>query len=326
LLFWFAGYFMVGTPTTGNYGIGRINTLGLFDSYTWSYLPFDIPDVRDPSESLAREYESFVYLGSGLLLCLGFALWGLRYHQVSLKVLLLKYRILALALVCLTLFAILNNIGIGLWGFAVPLPDQIIALASILRASARLFWPVYYAVVLLILYVIIKSYSTKTAIIMLAISLLIQVVDTSAGWKQLRNHMMLPKASVMGTPLQDPFWQEAAKHYQKILVVLPQDGGIIDWKPIAEYAARYHLVTNSAYLGRYDAQQLFKAKAKLEQAVNEGKYDPTALYILENDKVIAAYRHYNAKTDLLARIDGFNVLAPGWKECGGVCSKYQCGN
>jgi hypothetical protein len=126
---------------------------------------------------------------------------------------------------------------------------------------------------------------------------------------------MLPKASVMGTPLQDLFWQEAAKHYQKVLVVLPQDGGIIDWKTFADYAAKNKLPTNSAYLGRYDAQQLFKAKAKLEQAVNEGQYDPKSLYILESNKVIPALLHLDPQKDLLAKIDGFYVLAPGWQAC-----------
>ena len=39
------------------------------------------------------------------------------------------------------------------------------------------------------------------------------------------------------------------------------------------------------------------------------------MYILDDDKVVPALLHIDQRTDLLAKINGFNVVAPGWKRC-----------
>ena len=36
---------------------------------------------------------------------------------------------------------------------------------------------------------------------------------------------------------------------------------------------------------------------------------------MDESSFAEAARHLNQDTDLLARIDGFNVIAPGWKTC-----------
>jgi hypothetical protein len=48
--------------------------------------------------------------------------------------------------------------------------------------------------------------------------------------------------------------------------------------------------------------------------MREGSYDSNTLYILGNEMVIPALIHLK-DSDLLARIDGMNVLAPGWRKC-----------
>ena len=316
LVFWQVGYLEVTSLSTGNYGIGRINLLALIDPDTWSYILPNIPDVPDPVEPLARAFESFAYLGLGsiFLALLGFIAWLM--SRVALKPIYLRYRSLVWALLALSLFAISNQVALGPYGFVVPIPDSVRNAASILRASARLFWPVYYAVLLTILYLVMRGYSKKTATLFLAVGLLIQIVDTSAGWLPKRKTLfMQTPASVMGTPLQSPFWAEAAKHYQNIVIVLPQDGGSIDWKVFADYAAKYHLKTNSAYLGRYDANKINQSKVKLITLLQTGFYDQKSLYVIADDKIIRTLQHLNKSVDLLARIDGFNVLAPGWVAC-----------
>jgi hypothetical protein len=134
---------------------------------------------------------------------------------------------------------------------------------------------------------------------------------------------MLPAASSMGTPLQNPFWEAAAKHYQNVVVILPQDGGSIDWKIFADYAAKYHLKTNSAYLGRYDTQKLLDHKNGLLGTLAHASYKANTLYILTDNKVIPALAQLHSKEDLFARIDGFNVIAPGWLSCKPCTAKVQ---
>ena len=328
LVFWQAGYFAVrgGAAASGSYGIGHLNVLGLFDSSGYSYVLPDIKETPASYNSFDRalsHFEGFSYLGLGMLLCLGFALWGLRYQQVSLRSVFLRYRPLVIMLGLLTVFAISNNVGIGPWNFTFPIPDSVRSVASILRASARMFWPVYYALMLLIFYIIIKSYSRKTAIAILAIGLVIQIADTSAGWLPKRQQLMQPKSSEWGTSLTDPFWGEAAKKYKKIVRIAAANNNH-NWETFAYYAVRNHLATNSIFLARVDEQKMITENHRLNLQIKEGKYDPDTLYILENDKVIPALKSLNRKSDLLASIDGFSVLAPGWldcKECLGVPEK-----
>jgi hypothetical protein len=316
LLFYQAGYFVVTSLSTGNYGIGRINLLSIIDPDTWSYVLPNLKDVPDPFEPNARIFESFVYLGLGVIIAGLFTLYAVLKKRVAFKPLAKRYVYLVIALIGLALFAISNNVALGPWGFSIPMSEGLRNSASILRASARLFWPVYYVLILMIIYGVIRGYSKKQAILILSICLVIQVADSSAGWLPKRKNLfMLPASSTMGTPLQSPFWEQAAKHYQNVVVILPQDGGSIDWKVFADYAARYHLKTNSAYLGRYDTQKLLDHKKALLSTVAQGGYDANALYILADNKVIPALAHLNSRGDLFTRIDNFNVLAPKWGAC-----------
>jgi len=325
LLFYQAGYFVVTSLSTGNYGIGRINLLSIIDPDTWSYVLPNLKDVPDPFEPNARIYESFVYLGLGTIIAGLFTLYAVVKNKVTFKPLAKRYIYLVIALIGLALFAISNNIALGPWGFSIPISDSLRNSASILRASARLFWPVYYVLILIIIYGVIRGYSKKKAILILSICLLIQVVDSSAGWwPKRKNLFMLPASSVMGTPLQNPFWEEAAKHYKNVVVILPQDGGSIDWKVFADYAAKYHLKTNSAYLARYDIAKLEAEKTKLLGQLESGHFDPDTLYILEDDRAIASLQKVNLRNDLVARIDGFNVIAPDWNVCS-QCTQVDLG-
>ena len=142
LLFYQAGYFVVTSISTGNYGIGRINLLSIIDPDTWSYVLPNLKDVPDPFEPNARIFESFVYLGLGTIIAGLFTLYAVFKGRVSFKPLAKRYVYLVIALIALALFAISNNVAIGPWGFSIPISEGLRNGASILRASARLFWPV----------------------------------------------------------------------------------------------------------------------------------------------------------------------------------------
>jgi len=46
-----------------------------------------------------------------------------------------------------------------------------------------------------------------------------------------------------------------------------------------------------------------------------GQYDPDTLYLLGDRALLRAFSNIHTTTDLFTRIDGFLVLAPGWKQC-----------
>ena len=69
---------------------------------------------------------------------------------------------LCILLIGFTLFAISNQLGIGQIEVAFPLPKFILKVASILSASARIFWPVYYFIYLFMIYGLCRTFSKRT--------------------------------------------------------------------------------------------------------------------------------------------------------------------
>jgi hypothetical protein len=148
----------------------------------------------------------------------------------------------------------------------------------------------------------------------LSAGLLIQVVDMSAGWLPLRQQLIQSKLNHWNTSLVDSFWSEAAKRYKKVIRISTSNHDH-NWETFAYFAARNQLATSSIFLSRIDNQKLDQFNLRLAQQVKLGQYDADTLYILENNQVISALKSINSSKDLLARIDGFNIIAPGWVSC-----------
>lgn len=311
-LLWQVGFFEVGalSSTTGDYGVYGLGLFSFLDSQKWSYI---LPSV--PGGTL----ESFNYLGLGVLLLGVFLLASAKYRFIEL-IKQFKHRPYLYSVIgCLCLFAISNTIRIGGYAFTIPLPQEIFSLASIFRASARMVWPLYYLIVLGILCGVIKFFSARTASWLLITALIIQVVDTSAGWTTIRRQFAQASQKIgLDSPLNSPFWAQAAKKYDQVINTSFPSGPpnlYIGWQIWANYASQNGMRTNSAWLSRYDSQRLKAAKKILDQEIESGIYKTNALYIVREELLIPVYRHINLNKDLITRVNGFIVLAPGWKNC-----------
>lgn len=323
---WQAGYFAIegASGATRGFGDFRTNLLALFNSRSWSYWLRPIP-LRDAVE--AATGEGFQYLGAGsLLLLLGaiFAVIKGRFNFAqSLGMAWRSFPFLIGALVVLALISFSNHIGFGPWNLRVPLPEFVTGLLSIVRSSARLFWPVYYTILLVILYVLIKSYSVRNVLILLGIAATIQMVDTSAGWLPIREKVSLSTSDQFKTVLQNPFWKNAGKHYKNI-VTSDYYG---TWEDFGVYASQNKMGTSITHLARVDGYKASQFFQSINKQLYETSLDQSNLYILRDwksagDKASYTRIKYNPNTDLLARINGFNVLAPGWKTCN-ACPQLQ---
>jgi len=334
-ILWQAGYFLVDTTVaaTGNYGIGRMNILSPFDSNNWSYILGDIaetPKSYSTADFILSYFEGYNYFGIGvigvLLLGVGKFVW-LKLSKAKINInsptetnrvifcfQWRRYRALLCILILLTLFAISNKISVGLFIFHIPLPDQLISFASILRASGRLFWPSLYTIVWLGLALVIFTYSNQRATLILFFALIIQIVDTSAGWGPVRERLMQSPTSQWHNSLKDPFWNYASQQFSA-LKRIPAQNNALGWEVLANYAQSHNWPTNSVFLSRVDEAKIIKANQNLEIAMAKASYDPKTLYVLADDKVIPALLHINPKQDLLARINDLNIVAPGWLTC-----------
>lgn len=303
-----AGYFTVGSAVaTNGYGYYRMNALSLLDSSGWSMVLRDIPEA-------AGDYEGFNYLGLGSILILLFSIPPLLSNLGPIIKQLRMRTGLLFVCGCLTLLAITNNIGIGLWRFDILLPDWSAKALGIFRASGRMFWPVFYAILFFGIYVVVRGYRRGVAAFLLAVALGVQILDTSSGWRPMRERFMEPPRSTFDTPLQNPFWTFAAKHYGGVRLISPRNFHP-NWATFASYAALHHLSTDAIYLARVSDRDAMFASQKAESTLKTGHFDPDFLYIIDDDRVATVLAHLDRHADLLASVDGFNVLAPGWMKC-----------
>ena len=310
---WQAGYFAVSSSSgsLGGYGFFRMNLLAPFDPKGWSYLMRTLP--------LPSDYgEGYMYFGLGLLFLWPFALCkfvrdgGLR---TLLKHEIYKHLFLALALIALSLFAITNHIAFGRKEFIFGISDSVYAIASVFRASGRFFWPMFYALNITCIFILMRGYSKRFNLMLFGVACLFQVVDTSAGWRMMHQQISDPQKNIPHElNLKNPFWGQAAKHYQEVQLVPPQDKAP-GWDQIALYAAKYHLATNAVFFARADAGKLAKAQEAFINSLYSASWKPSSLYVLQQDMVLPAYFHSNPDADLLVEFDGFSVLAPNWKNC-----------
>jgi hypothetical protein len=307
---WQAGYFVISTSAAGaeGYGLYRLTLQSLFDSNGWSYF---LPEITNGFDA----GEGFAYLGAGtLLLCL-FALVSLLISKNApalrsdLRTAIARYPLLLLLLLVFTLFALSNQISFGAWVVSYPLPDSILKMASALRSSGRVFWPVYYALLLLIIFIIVKAYSQPKAFLILLVCASLQIIDTSAGWNPIANYLRVAAKTPTQSPLQHPFWGQAATCFDKVLRV-PIGNSLADWSVFASYAAAHDMGTNSVFLSRVEGK-IPSANQALLDSLTKHQWDPKAIYILGDQEVLPIINTLSTEEKnqtALMRIDGYNVF------------------
>ncbi len=309
LVCWQVGYFSIEDGGVGGWGYSyyRMNLLSPIDSDNWSYILKDLPGGEG-------DYEGFNFLGLGGIAILFLAGQALVNGRMKIDVTARRRIFLLMALVGLTLFAISDNVGIGSQNFQIPVNDFLFRIASLFRSSGRMFWPVFYAIIFISIFVIVRVNSKKRAIGILSVALCAQIIDTNQAWNGTRRYLMTEPSSEWSTDFKDSFWDDAASRYTNVKWLLPAHPSP-KYREISSYAVKYGLATGAVYLGRLDHSQLNLEKNKAKEALESGKYDPNTLYILEDKVLWWAAINLDSDSDLLAKIDGLHVLAPGWRKC-----------
>jgi len=312
-----AGYFTISSIGAFGYGMFKINLLGLFNPAGWSTF------VKAIYIKPHWWSEEPIYLGLGGLLLLLAALSKGRKSLTLIKTTFGKHLFLAITVIALAFFSVSNNIAIGPIEFTFPISEKIAAIASILRNSGRMFIPAFYALLLLACYLVIKQFSRKSALLILTICLALQVTDLSIGWLDVRQRMTskgpFPYSKL---PLENPFWESAAKQYKNIIVIPSRFNLQPDfmsrflsneWRVFGRFSSMNHLGTNAVYLARYDEPKSLELNREYLNKLNTGKLVTENLYIVTPEEMnTAACTNLRSSSDLFAKIDSYFVYAPGY--------------
>jgi hypothetical protein len=328
-ILWQAGYFAVTASSANEFGFGlyRMNLLSIFNprnnyaDSSWSYI---LPTLLEPNSLYLNSkirlsegsHEGFNFLGLGVIGLIPFAIFGAVKQFAFCKRQVSENIFLFICLLLLWIFALSNNVSVGALNFHYDIPGQLMSILSIFRCSGRMFWPVFYSIIFIQMVIVVRAYPAKVARVILGICCLIQIADTSAGWMALETRLQQNSKITPNNLFINPFWSGAANHYNSIRVEPLVNGQFqARWEHLAPFAAKNHLATNAVYLARIDQTNLNKANSAFETRLSTGEFDQQSLYILDDSKILPALLSINPQNDLLAKIDNFVVLAPGWKAC-----------
>lgn len=95
-------------------------------------------------------YDAFAYLGLGVLVALPAAALVLAFQRrLGLRGLARRHWMLGIVCLILTLFAVSNVVAAnGATLLELPLPGPLLQLCSVFRSGGRMFWPIYYLLLL----------------------------------------------------------------------------------------------------------------------------------------------------------------------------------
>lgn len=306
LLMWMWGYFMLGSTPKVDQLFPGMNVLDLFNPGIQSFPTMPAWSKIIPAVKLIRG-DSFMFLGIGniLLLLLAIVIWF--RLPVSNMDKAKKYSLIIL-IMALSIITLSNKIYIGEYEVInYPLFKPFEYFYTVFRGYGRLFWPVYYLIILFPI-VIISKIPRRVSLAIIALFLAIHVYDLSGMLTSHRAFYSNPPT--WESPLKSNLWNYFARHYDKVLYVLPGNNpfGFIPW---VEYAAVHDLSINMGYFARDDANKVKAVRLKLTNELLAGNFDPKALYVVfEDEKLWKLAILKLRENDWAGVLDGIKIIAP----------------
>ena len=272
LLGWSLGLFY-GNATSGGqslYGYFGMNLNALWNPAGVNGVDYSL--FLPIQNQVGGNYDGFAYLGLGVLLALPAAI---RVIFPRLR------RHLPLCAVCavLTLFAVSHVVTAnGVTLCTLPLPASLIHLFSVFRSGGRLFWPVYY---LLMLAAFVGLCRLPGCGFSVCLALLVQLADLSPAFLQRQQAMrQAQQQDVFPSALQSDFWEAAAGNYTHLFSV---QGLQDDALHLALYAAENGMTTNDPFAARCDEKALEAQRETVLEELSAGRLRQDTLYLVEEE-------------------------------------------
>ena len=272
LLGWSLGLFY-GNATSGGqslYGYFGMNLNALWNPAGVNGVDYSL--FLPMQNQVGGNYDGFAYLGLGVLLALPAAI---RVIFPRLR------RHLPLCAVCavLTLFAVSHVVTAnGVTLCTLPLPASLIHLFSVFRSGGRLFWPVYYLLMLAAFVGLCRLPGCGFAV---CLALLVQLADLSPAFLQRQQAMQqAQQQDAFPSALQSDFWEAAAGNYTHLFSV---QGLQDDALHLALYAAENGMTTNDPFAARCDEKALEAQRETVLEELSAGRLRQDTLYLFEEE-------------------------------------------
>ena len=307
---WFiVGLIKIGSSESlavGNsYGLYVFNLNSLYNSSGFSSL---IPPLA--TDGTPFSYESFMYLGAGMGLLVVILIfqalisgkWRLIFRKNK-----FLYPLLVLA-VCMALFAITNRVIFNdKVLFEIPLPQTLLQIGSIFRASSRFFWMPYYLILFFFLLFFLKQKINReaTVIILLSVTAL-QAYDL----KPLIYNRSLP-GGTYDTPLSDAKWNSIIKDFDRMITYPPFDNHLLDnmdYQDLGFLAIKNDIAISTGYTARDNVGANKQYMDSLTSILESGKMRKNELYVTTAGHLETFSALLHNKTATLEYLDGYYLV------------------
>lgn len=294
---WCLGVFS-GSASGGSgisYGYFCMNLNALWNP---SSLGVDWSLFLSQQNQILGNYDGFNYLGLGVLVALVvggvYTLW--RYKLRGVLRTCKAHGALLFVCACLTVFAISNVVTAnGALLFHIPLPQVVTNLATSLRSSGRMFWPVYYLLMLAAVLVCADIFKRKNSVILQSIGVFalctLQLVDLSPALVtktvSLRNYTPIVTDTVTATTPDTvqttDFFETIGTNYKHLISLNPTEDTALFF---ALYCADNGLDFGGyPFTARFDETLIEQQVAAYKSAILAGQLDSDCLYITTSPEV-----------------------------------------
>jgi hypothetical protein len=330
---WQAGYFVGGEGSLSaiGYGFYRMPLHALLDPAGWSRIIPSFPSNNGIYSRLGvvfsqGSYEGYAFLGVGGLFVFSISIGIALIARLAFSSFVNHYPFFLASLFFLTLIALTNHLGVGLKNYSFELPQNMLNILDVLRNSGRLFWPVYYFILFAALKIFVKHFSENITSVAFILLISLQIWDMYPGISRAKERLILDSSLQYVTPLKSPFWKYASQRYQSIVVYpIAHSQWQPHWEVFSRFASENKMGTNAVYLARVDNKKINMANEALKKELEIGPLNPESIYILGAWKDMPSLSlNFDSKRDLLTKIDGLTILAPGWMDCKS-CSDFAVG-
>jgi hypothetical protein len=266
--------------SSGGYRDLSMNLLAPFDPRTWTSVIFP----RLPGAS-AGQYEGYSYFGAGILILAAVVIVAAIIHRRKIARPDKRWLVpLALCCLLLTLLALSTKITFGSTTIIDLDPSgRLSPYFSPLRASGRLFWAPYYAILAAILAAPFLLFRKAWANLLIAAILILQFADTNS----LRHWVQMTISEEHPSPLQSAIWAQLGAQHQN-LIVLPawqceknaSPGGPEGYRIFGFLAVQQKMRINSYQSARYTGvAQDFQCSQAVTQIEQQG-LSPDSAYVV----------------------------------------------
>lgn len=230
--------------------------------YTWSAFLKALPQTLG-------NYDGFNYLGLGLMAGIGIACIG--------KVVLRRNKAGAAgnmpAVILMLLYALFAVSNVLTWNdtvlVTIPLPEKLLELCGIFRASSRLFYPVYYCLMLFVIYEIWQlreKIGGRGAILVLLAVLALQLYDIHGCIGE--KHARMEENKSYSSVLQEPELNDIMANTDEFLLDAYYDGSRVLSVPALKHHMKLYFSTANS--GSYErCSQLAEEKEAYIKATGE---------------------------------------------------------